>query len=240
LQNSSADVDERTFPIFAARQEQIAHAIKSLAVVGMQEIGAVYASSREYALYRDDLERTAAALKVRLQSYRADGDLDRLGQRLTGQSAAVLLFIGGTPELVQFTQGLEKQSRQRYVVALADVNLQTLMQMGAARNTPVIATQAVPMVTDSMAVVRAYRDTLGRLFDEPPAPLSLAGFIAARYTFEVLSDVDGALTRQTALAAFQRRSPVDVGGFRVSFNRERRSASFVTQSMLTVDGRVIG
>jgi hypothetical protein len=42
------------------------------------------------------------------------------------------------------------------------------------------------------------------------------------------------------LAAFQRRTPVDVGGFRVSFNRERRGGAFVTQSMLTVDGRVIG
>lgn len=240
LQNSSIEVDERTFPIFAARQEQIAHAMKSLAVMGMQEIGAVYASTREQALYREDIERIAAALKMRLQSFRAEGDLDRLGQRLTAQSAAVLLFIGGTPELVQFTQGLEKQSRQRYVVALADVNLQTMMQMGAARNTPVIATQAVPMTTDSMAVVRAYRDTLGRLFDEPPTPLSLAGFISACYTFEVLNDVDGALTRQSALAAFARRSPVDVGGFRVSFNRERRSATYVTQSMLTVDGRVIG
>jgi len=240
LQDSSVEVDERTFPIFAARQEQIAHAVKSLAVMGMQEIGAVYASNREHTLYRGDVERIAAELKMRLQSFRADGDLDRLGQRLTGQSPAVLLFIGGTPELVQFTQGLEKQARQRYVVALADVNLQTMMQMGAARNTPVIATQAVPMTTDSMAVVRSYRDTLGRLFDEPPTPLSLAGFIAARYTFEVLNDVEGALTRQSALAAFQRRAPMDVGGFRVSFNRERRSATFVTQSMLTVDGRVIG
>jgi ABC-type branched-subunit amino acid transport system substrate-binding protein len=240
LQNSSVEVDDRTFPIFAARQEQIAHAIKSLAVMGMQEIGAVYASGREYALYRDDLERIAAALKVRLQTFRAEGDLARLGQRIGPQSAAVLLFIGGTPELVQFTQGLEKQSRQRYVVALADVNLQTMMQMGAARNTPVIATQAVPMVTDSMAVVRAYRDTLGRLFDEPPTPLSLAGFIAARYTFEVLNEVDGSLTRQGALAAFQRRAAVDLGGFRVSYNRERRGGAFVTQSMLSVDGRVIG
>jgi ABC-type branched-subunit amino acid transport system substrate-binding protein len=240
LQNSSVDVDDRTFPIFAARQEQIAHAIRSLALVGMQEIGAVYASNREYALYREDLERTAAALTVRLQSFRAEGDLDRLGQRLTGQSAAVLLFIGGTPELVQFTQGLERQSRQRYVVALADVNLQTMMQMGAARSTPVIATQAVPMVNDSMPVVRAYRDTLARLFDEPPTPLGLAGFIAARYTFEVLNDIDGTLTRQGALAAFQRRAPVDLGGFRVTFNRERRSGAFVTQSMLTMDGRVIG
>jgi hypothetical protein len=32
LQNSSMEVDERTFPIFAARQEQVAHALKSLSV----------------------------------------------------------------------------------------------------------------------------------------------------------------------------------------------------------------
>ncbi|MGH6626224.1 MAG: ABC transporter substrate-binding protein [Burkholderiaceae bacterium] len=240
LQNSSAEVDDRTFPIFAARQEQISHALKSLTVMGVQEIGAVYASAQEHTLYREDLESIAAKLKLRLQSFTANGDLVRLGQRLTPGTPAILLFVGGTPELVQFTQGLEKQQRQRYIVALADVNLQTMAQMGAARNTPVIAMQAVPMVTASLPVVRAYRDTLARLFDEPPTPLSLAGFIAARYTFEVLREVDGPLTRQSALAAFQRRADVDVGGFRVSFNTLRRSATYVTQSMLTVDGRVLG
>ena len=240
LQNSSTVVDERTFPIFAARQEQIGHALKSLTLMGVQEIGAIYASGREHTLYRQDLERVAADLKLRLQSFRAEGDLSRLGQHLTAQTPAILLFVGGTPELVQFTQGLEKQSRQRYVVALADVNLQTMMQMGAARNTPVIATQAVPMVNASLPVVRAYRETLSRLFDEPPTPLSLAGFIAARYTYEVLSEVDGPLTRQRALAAFQRRANRDIGGYRVRFNLQQRSASFVTQSMLTLDGRVVG
>ncbi|HSI47860.1 MAG TPA: ABC transporter substrate-binding protein [Ideonella sp.] len=240
LQNSSLDVDERTFPIFAARQEQIGHALKSLTVMGVQEIGAVYASSREYELYHADLERIAGEFKLKLQSFRADGELVRLGQRLTQSTPAILLFVGGTPELVQFTQGLDKQSRQRYVVALADVNLQTMVQMGASRHTPVIATQAVPMVNAALPVVRAYRETLGRLFDEPPTPLSLAGFIAARYTFEVLSDVDGAMTRQSALAAFQRRGAVDVGGYRIAFNPQRRSATYVTQSMLTADGRVVG
>ncbi|UUZ73790.1 hypothetical protein LP415_12600 [Polaromonas sp. P1(28)-8] len=148
--------------------------------------------------------------------------------------------MGGSPELAAFTQGLEKQARQRYVVALADVNLQTMLQMGAARSTPVIATQPVPLVNASLPVVRSYRETLARLFDEPPAPLSLAGFIAARYTYEVLNDMDGPLTRQSALAAFQRRSSLDIGGFRVSFNPQRRSGSYVTQSMMTIDGRLIG
>lgn len=240
LQNSSVEVDDRTFPIFAARQAQIAHALRSLSVMGVQEIGAVYASEQEHRAYQEDLKRIAAELKLRLQVFRFEGDLVRLGQRLTAQTPAILLFLGGTPELVQFTQGLEKQSRQRYVVALADVNLQTMMQMGAARNTPVIATQAVPMVNASLPVVRAYRDTLARLFDEPPTPLSLAGFIAARYTFEVLSDIEGAVTRQSALTAFQKRASLDVGGYRVAFDSRRRSGTFVTQSMLTIDGRVVG
>ena len=148
--------------------------------------------------------------------------------------------MGGTPELVQFTQGLQRQARQRYVVALADVNLNTLAQMGAGRATPVIGAQAVPMVTSPLPVVRRYRDAMARLFDEPPAALSLAGYIAARYTFEVLEAVEGPLTRASALAAFQRRAAVDVGGYRVNYDDSRRSATFVTQSMLTADGRVVG
>ena len=240
LQNSSLEVDDRTFPIFAARQEQIGHALKSLATMGVQDLGAVYASFGEYAMYQQDLERIAAELKLKLQSFRADGELVRLGQRLGQATPAILLFVGGTPELVQFTQGLDKQARQRYVVALADVNLQTMMQMGAARSTPVIATQAVPMVNASLPIVRAYREALSRLFDEPPTPLSLAGFIAARYTFEVLHDIDSPVTRASVLAAFQRRATLDVGGFRVAFDPRRRAGAFVTQSMLTTDGRVVG
>lgn len=135
---------------------------------------------------------------------------------------------------------IEKQSRQRYVIALAEVNLQTMMQMGAARNTPVMATQVVPLVNSGMPVVRSYRETLARLFDEPPTPLSLAGFLAARYTFEVLSTVEGTPTRQNSLQAFQRRASMDLGGFRVSYNAQQRSGAFVTQSMLTPDGRVVG
>jgi len=236
----AGDVDERTFPIFATRQDQIVHALKSLSNMGVRDLGAIYATPQDYALQHDGVERTAAALQLRLQSFQNQGDARDLGQRLNPGTPAILLFVGGTPELARFTQGLEKQSRQRYLVALADVNLQTLMQMGAARNTPVISTQPVPMVTASLPVVRAYRDVLGRLFDEPPSPLSLAGFLAARYTSEVLDDVDGAMTRANVMAAFQKRAALDIGGYRISFNPQRFGSTYVTQSMLTADGRVIG
>lgn len=240
LQNASLDVGDNTFPIFAARQEQIAYALKTLAVMGLKELGAIYASSVDYNAYRAELERIASGMQLKLQSFRAAGELRQLGQQLTPNTPAVLLFVGGTPELADFTQGLGQQGRQRYVVALADVNLQTMLQMGAARNTAVIATQPVPLVNSSLPVVRNYRETLARLFDEPPTALSLAGFIAARYTYEVLSSVEGQTTRQSALAAFQRRAGMDLGGFRISFNDQRRSSNYVTQSMMTADGRVIG
>ena len=240
LQNSSIDVDDKTFPIFAARQEQITYALKTLAVMGMTELGAVYGSTRDHAAYHAEVERIATNMQLKLLSFQGGSELRALGQKLTPRTPAVLLFVGGTPELAEFTQGLEKQARQRYIVALADVNLTTMAQMGAARNTPVIATQPVPLVNANLPIVRSYRETLGRLFDEPPTPLSLAGFIAARYTHEVLSGVDGPLTRQSALTAFQKRANHDVGGFRVSFNAQRRSNTYVTQSMMSADGRLIG
>ena len=240
LQSASLDVDDNTFPIFAARQEQIAYALKTLSVMGLGDLGTVYASSGGHAAYHLELERIAATLKLKMQSFQGAGNLLTLGQKMTPQTPAVLLFVGGTPELAQFCQGLEKQARQRYVVALADVNLQTLQQINPTRNTPVIATQPVPLVNANLPVVRSYRDNLARLFDEAPTPLSLAGYIAARYTFEVLGDVEGPLTRQSALAAFQRRTSRDIGGFRVSFNAQRRSTSYVTQSMMSAGGRLIG
>jgi len=240
LQNGSVEIDEQTFPIFAPRQDQIAHALRSLQTSGVQELGTVYATATEQQLYAEDVQKAAAALSMKLQSYTGGADLVALGQRLTPATPAVLLFVGGTPELVQFTQGLQKQGRQRWVIALADVNLQTMMAMGGARHTPVIATQAVPMVNASLAVVRAFRESLGRFFDESPTPLALAGFIAARYTLQVLNDIQGTVTRDAALAAFRKRESLDVGGFRVAFDARRRGGVFVTQSMLTADGRVVG
>lgn len=240
LQNASLEIDDRTFPIFAARQEQIAYALKTLSVMGLKELGAIYGTAHDHTAYHVELERIAAGMQLKLESFQGTGDLRLLSQKLTPTTPAVLLFVGGTPELAAFTQGLGKQARQRYIVALADVNLQTLLQMGASRNMPVIATQPVPLVNASLPIVRAYRETLSRLFDEPPTPLSLAGFIAARYTYEVLNDVDGPLTRQSALATFQRRASLDIGGFRISFNPQRRSSTYVTQSMMTIDGRLIG
>ena len=240
LQNSELDGDKFTFPIFASRQGQIAQALKSLAVMNVPDLGAVYASEQEFNQYHLEVEQACASLKIRLRTFRSTGDLALVGKNLIVDSPRILLFLGGTPELVQFTQGIDKQAQQRYIIALADVNLQTLMQMKAARHLPVMATQVVPMVNSPLPVVKAYRDALARLFDEPPTPQSLAGYIAARYTADILTTVEGLPTRQSTLAAFQQRNAVDVSGFRVNYSAQGRSGAFVTQSMISPDGRLVG
>lgn len=240
LQDASLDIGDKTFPIFAARQEQIAHALKSAAVMSIRELGVIFGTAQDYQTYHTELDQLAVNLNIKLQTYRDTDDLRQLGQKLPATAPAVLLFIGGTPELAEFSQGLQKQTRQRYVLALADVNLNTLRQLGMTRNTTVIAMQPVPMVNTSLPIARSYRETMARLFDEQPTSLGFAGFIAARYTFDVLSSIDGALTRQNALVAFQQRTALDIGGYLVNFNAQRRSSTYVTQSMMSADGRLIG
>ena len=125
--------------------------------------------------------------------------------------------------------------------AMADANLQTLAQLGTLTSTaPVVVTQTVPLVNAGLPVVRAYRDAMVRYYDEPPTPQSLAGFIGARYAITVLQGLDAAPTRQNVLAACQRRNPLDLGGFQVRFDGNKRSGHYVTQSMLSPDGRVVG
>lgn len=240
LQNTQSNGTDSTFAIFASRQEQIAHAVRSQAVVGISELGAVYATPAEFAAYSKEVERTATTLNLRLQSYGPAADIQRLAQSLSAGSPRILIFLGGTPELMQFTQGIEKQATLRYIIAMSDVNLQTLTQAGMSRHAPVVATQVVPMVNSNVPVVRSYRETLSRLFDEPPTPQGLAGFIASRYAFEAMQSIEGSLNRNNLMQALQRRGSTDLGGFRIDLEGKRRSGSYVTQSMISNDGRIVG
>jgi ABC-type branched-subunit amino acid transport system substrate-binding protein len=240
LQNSSTDLANQTFAIFSTREEQIAHALRSLTTLSISNLAVVFATPADRLQNLADIQRIASKLGLQLQEKVVQDNLVNAGSAILSTTAAVILFVGGTPELAQFIQGLDNQSRQRYVVALADVNLQVLQQLGSMRNTAVIATQAVPMVNSAMPVVRQYRQVMSRLYDEPPTALSLAGFIAAQYTFEVMQGIETAITRSSVLEAFERRQAVDIGGFRVAFQAQRRTTAFVTQSMLRSDGRVVG
>lgn len=231
-QTLATSATDTVFDVFADQRAQITHALKSLASMGVTELGVAYSFGQDTTQAQQSVSQAAQEQNVKVQPV---GNGSSLAQ-------PIVLFIGGTPELHAFLGKLKLPAgRQCYVIALADVNLQVLAQMGGLPpRISVIATQTVPLVTSSMAIVRSYRETLARLYDEPPSPQGLAGFIAARYTAEVLQQTSGALQRSAVLSSLQQRRSVNVGGWNVSYQDKKRLAAFVTQSMLSPDGRIVG
>jgi hypothetical protein len=95
-------------------------------------------------------------------------------------------------------------------------------------------------VSGSLPIVRRYRQALAKYYDEPPTALSLAGYLSARYTAKVLHTLRGNLNRNAVFEAFSRRQSVDLEGFRISYDNGKLQTAYVTQSMLSADGRVVG
>jgi ABC-type branched-subunit amino acid transport system substrate-binding protein len=240
LQSGSVDQGANTFSIFSTREQQIQHALRNMSTVGIDNIMVVYQSEAERSQNMQDIQRMAQRLKLALREMPVQADLTSQAQQISRTSTPLVLFVGGTPELVQFMRGWNPGATLRYIIAMADVNLQTAQQMMGNRYAPVIGTQAVPVVTGSLAIVRRYRQALAKYYDEPPTALSLAGYLSARYTAQVLQGVRGSLSRSTAFEAFSRRQAVDMEGFRVSYENGKLQSAYVTQSMLSADGRVIG
>ena len=66
-------------------------------------------------------------------------------------------------------------------------------------------------------------------------------YLAARYVLPILARMERPPTRETGLAEFARRASEDVGGFQIAFSAsQRRGSSYVTQTLLTGDGRQVG
>jgi ABC-type branched-subunit amino acid transport system substrate-binding protein len=240
LQSASVELGPNTFSIFSTREQQIQHALKNMTTVGVDNIMVVYQSEAERRQNVQDIQRMAKSLKLALREMPVQADLTSQAQQISRTSTPLVLFVGGTPELVQFMRGWNPGTTLRYIIALADVNLQTAQQMMGKRHVPVIGTQAVPVVTGSLAIVRRYRQALAKFYDEPPTALSLAGYLSARYTAQVLQNSRGNLNRSSAYEAFAKRQSVDMEGFRVSYDNGKLQSAYVTQSMISSDGRVIG
>ena len=224
---------------FASFEVQIGHALKTLSVVGLKEVGVVFANLQEQSLYDPVLKRLSQQHQLQVRVYVAHQGYYQLGLDLPMDAPPVLLFMSGTPELAQFSKAAGKSNRHRYAIGMADINSQTLTQMGLGRNVPVVITQVVPVVNSALPVIREYRQALGKYFDEPPSALSLSGYISARVTQKLLSQ-SGAHTRSQVAALASSRWSMDMGGYDIESDGQSLHKAYVTQSMVASDGRLIG
>jgi len=244
LADTRFDNERAVFTIFASREAQIRHALAALATVGIAELGLVYPTAREESAVQEEIDAIATRLKLRPRrlSVPAGQDIAAYAASLRHDTPAFLLFLGGSIELAQFTQGLEKQKLQRYIICLSDVDTTTLLQLNPGKSASIIFAQVVPNPqSNSTPFVRSYRSTLKALFDEAPSPVSLAGYLAGHYAARVLSGLDPNASRAAVLAEFDRRRPLDLDGYRIEFAAQPgRGSTFVSQTMLGANGRLIG
>jgi len=243
LADPRMDADPRLFALFASREAQIRYVLRTLSVAGVNELGVVYPAGRNAQALQAGMGAVAGRLGLRTRDF-----VLQAGRNLAPQAAALppdapyfLLFMGGAIELALFTQGLARGAGRHYLLCLSDVDTNTFVQLSPGKSVPVIFTDVVPNpLTSKLAVVRAYREALQRLFDEAPSTVSLAGYLAGRYAATVIAAAGPAPTRARVLAEFQRRRPLDLDGWRLEFDEHGRASRFVSQTLLNTRGEFVG
>lgn len=242
LSDSRFDDNPSIALLFASRNQQLKHVLSHLAMVGVTELGLVYPNAEAAAADAQSLEGLSRELKVqaRVLPSPGAGELERFGRTLPLGAPYFLVFLGGSLELAQFTAGLAVGRKPKYVICLSEVDPNTFIQTASDMSSPVVFTQVVPNPRASrLPVVRAYQQALNRFFDEPPSPMSLAGYIAGRYAGIVLSRTSASASRQQLLVELKQRRAVEVNGWPIAFANGARGSSYVDQVLLG-KGKYIG
>ena len=242
LADAQFDADTRLLALFASREDQVRVVLHNLATVGVADIAVVYPSlSRQLALQSGtDAVAQRLGLKQRAMTVPAGQPMAAFAAALPRALPAFVLFMGGSIELAQFTVGLAQAGLQRYVICLSDVDAATFGQLNPGKGVPVIFTQVVPNPRGaSVPVVRAYRAALGKFFDEAPSPISLAGYMAGRYTAAVLGALGPNATRARVATELRRRPGADLDGYRLAFGTSNRASNFVGQTLLNARGTLV-
>ncbi|QNK74466.1 ABC transporter substrate-binding protein [Variovorax sp. PAMC28562] len=243
LADSRFDGQVNLFALFASREDQIRYVLKGFATMGVSELGIVYPNAAHEAALQPGTAQILERLKLRARVLTAsqESDLESFGRHLDAKVPYFLLFMGSAIELSLFTRGLSKRGMQRYVVCLSDVDANTFLQLAPGTAVPIVFTRVVPDPRDGkVAVVRAYKSALQRYFDEDPSPTSLAGYLGGRYAASVVASAGSTPGRARVLSEFKRRVATNIDGWRFDFAADGRASSYVSQTLLNSNGRLVG
>jgi hypothetical protein len=228
--------------LFASRSMQLQQALTAMRGMGANDLCVIYGSTEEQTLYDPQVAAIAQDQKLRLA--RLTGDIYTSAEALAARipaTSTMVLCLASSAELALLTQAMSARKYRRFVLALGDVDSPSLMQLAPGKGVPVILTQVVPNpMRSKLPVVAAYRARLEQLFEEAPSTISLAGYIAGLYAASLAREVGTGLSRETLLAQAGKRTPQDIGGWRVDFREDHRGSRFVNHTLLSPSGEIVG
>jgi len=242
MSDSRHEGDSNVVCLFASRARQLQQGLSVMRNMGVNELCVIYASSAEQSLYDPQVAEMAQSqgLKLSRLTGTPNAPFNAMAARIPA-SSAVVLCLATSAELALLTQAMAQRGDHRFVLGLGDVDAPSLVQLNPGKGVPVILTQVVPNPARSrMPLIETYRTKLSQLFDELPSTISLAGFVAGSYAASLVGDAGSGLSREAMQTQLARRATKDLNGWRVEFREDRRGSRFVTHTLLSASGQLIG
>lgn len=242
LSDSRYDGSAALLTLFASREDRLARALQMLRGMGLNRLDLAFGAPDQRAVLADALPQLVLRQRLHPQLLSATADLpEQLSAQLSPQTGALLL-VGDTLQLHRVAQAMAARGERRFVVALGDIDLTVLRQLGSARAVPLLLPQVVPDAADAaLPLVQRYQQRLRQQYEEAPHPMTLAGYIAGRYAAQLLARAGQPPTRAGLLAQVQARPAADLNGYALAFDdaRRGRGSRWVRLAMLKPDGGLL-
>ncbi|MDE0007847.1 MAG: ABC transporter substrate-binding protein, partial [Gammaproteobacteria bacterium] len=202
--------------------------IRSIAVMRQDDsFGLAGYNGVRLAMERREMELAATAVYRRNTTAVKTGVLD-----LMRAAPGAVILIGAYEPVAATIAWSRNLGFDPVFLTISFVGSNALAGELGARGDGVFVTQVVPLPTDDLDVVRAYRNALA-VVDQDAAPgfVSLEGYLAGRLAIVALEGAGAEVTRARFLETLRRAGAIDMGGFGLEYGSDDNQGSdavFVT------------
>ncbi|MYE24852.1 MAG: ABC transporter substrate-binding protein [Gammaproteobacteria bacterium] len=179
------------------------------------------------AMERRDMELAATAVYRRNTTAVKTGVLD-----LMRAAPGAVILIGAYEPVAATIAWSRHLGFDPVFLTISFVGSNALAGELGARGDGVFVTQVVPLPSDDLDVVRAYRNALAAVNqDAAPGFVSLEGYLAGRLAIVALEGAGAEITRARFLETLHQAGAIDMGGFQLEYGTDDNQGSdevFVT------------
>lgn len=228
--SGSATIRQRTnfaFHVRASHNDEIARIVQHTTTLGIKRIALAYDEGALGQAVRETLETALKASDLKpagMTPIQAEGaNIQPAAKHLARVEAqAVIVAAGGTiaPRFIDAYRKHDK-SAQFYVLSASDIDA-LIAELGAKSHGVNVAV-VVPGVTSG--IYRDYRTAIAEAGKTELSNAGFEGYITARVLVEGLTRAGAAPTRQSFMAGLESLQDLDLGGYAVTYGRNRRDGN---------------
>lgn len=237
-------VRKYVFNVRAPYQQEAEKSVRHLYSLGIRRIAVVHADDTFGTDALEGANRVFMEVKASpVRLIKADRDrpaLDRIIPELASADAQAVLWIGSAKVVSDGVRMLRAAGRKTQVITLSNNASAGFVKALGADARGVMVSQVFPSERSlSYGLVREALE-LARQGGVNVSPATLEGFAAAKVLVEGLRRAGKSPTRATVLAGLEGINGFDLGGFKISYSRDKHTGlSFADLSIIDESGRFV-